>query len=578
MRGLLSTGLVLAAASRFAGGQSASAQESRPIAETIRVKQVDEGYRRLPLNILVMPSDIAPDLPVLSLPRSEDAQSSIRLVGGQEPILPPSLEPAVPAMGNSLVIPSIEVAAPSNRRQVNEPSLLPNLEDPGNTPAKDAFAIPEMPALSPPSEPGMNARVHAAPTLIPVSAKITTAVEADRRELDIPSDGRRTGPRVIEKSRRAFWDRNYDPAKDCDRDACVEGQTVVLDRNPRSHWWLEADYLHWYTKSGRTPTLLFGGYPSVLSTPDNPQLGRTFPLYSSLDRENRVTPGVRLSVGTWFEPCYRWGLEATTTAIFDRGETRNYSSPGDLYLLRPIVDSSTNLPSLVQLAGGGTVSGSMRIETYQRLVGEEIHFLYALRDMPQGGNSLTSLNLLFGYRHLQFREHLNLGGQSEDLLRGNSFLSNDHFATWSDFHSGQLGLKGTYQTSKWTLDVSGKIALGGATQNVVIRGESAISSPLFGTQTRPVGLLAQSSNIGEYQRQKLVYAPEVGARLSYQFAPNVVGSVGYNFLYVSSVVRAADQIDSTVNFSGSGPARPTFRWKDDDLWAQGITLGLTLQY
>ncbi len=572
MRGWYWTSLVLAAGS---SAPVVYGQDSRPIAETIRIKSVEEAPRRLPSNIVVIAADIVPDLPTLSLPRVDDNPSMLRQVGEQRSIVPPSLEPPPLPSRNALIIPSLESKrAPEGSK---EPLLLPTLDAPVLAPSPSS-PFPDMPLLDSPSDPVMNSKVHMPPAILPASATVPAARESSPPELLLPGNLSPSAPRVIEKKRRAFWDKEYDPAKDGDRSAIGENQTVVLERNPRSHWWLEADYLHWYTKRSQTPTLLYGGIPSVLSTPADPQIGRIFPLYSSLDRQGRTTSGLSLSLGTWLEPCYRWGLEFRTLAIFDIGETKSFSSPGDVYLLRPFRDLATNTPALAQLAGAGTTSGSVQIETSQRLVSDEIHFLYALRDVPQGGSSMTSLNLLFGYRHIEFREHLNIGDQSISQFDGSSIATNDHFATWTDFHAGQIGLKANYQIAKWSLDLTGKIALGGATQNVTIRGNTQTSSALFGTQTSPGGFYAQPTNIGEFQRQRLVYAPEAGLRLSYQFAPNLVGSVGYNFLYISSVMRATDQIDTGLNFSSTGPARPAFRWKEDDLWAQGLSLGLTFQY
>jgi hypothetical protein len=58
---------------------------------------------------------------------------------------------------------------------------------------------------------------------------------------------------------------------------------------------------------------------------------------------------------------------------------------------------------------------------------------------------------------------------------------------------------------------------------------------------------------------------------------------GYTFLYWSSVVRAGDQIDLTVNpnllsDTPGGPARPSFAFHETGIWAQGLSLGVELAW
>ena len=65
-------------------------------------------------------------------------------------------------------------------------------------------------------------------------------------------------------------------------------------------------------------------------------------------------------------------------------------------------------------------------------------------------------------------------------------------------------------------------------------------------------------------------------------------SVGYQFIYLNRVVRAADQIDRTVDLaqsSSSDPlalvaaaSRPAVPFNRSDFWTQGLTFGLEWRY
>jgi hypothetical protein len=58
--------------------------------------------------------------------------------------------------------------------------------------------------------------------------------------------------------------------------------------------------------------------------------------------------------------------------------------------------------------------------------------------------------------------------------------------------------------------------------------------------------------------------------------------VGYNFLYCSNILRAGDQIDTTLDVNAAtfpitqrpGATRPAPKFEDSGFWAQGINFGL----
>ena len=86
-----------------------------------------------------------------------------------------------------------------------------------------------------------------------------------------------------------------------------------------------------------------------------------------------------------------------------------------------------------------------------------------------------------------------------------------------------------------------------------------------------------------------------GLDVGVTFAKNIWVSVGYNFLYWSSVVRPGEQIDRRLdvtqipNFSPPpsppfGPTLPTNPQvpqrllKDSDFWAHGLTAGIEIRF
>ena len=105
------------------------------------------------------------------------------------------------------------------------------------------------------------------------------------------------------------------------------------------------------------------------------------------------------------------------------------------------------------------------------------------------------------------------------------------------------------------------------------------------------GLLAQTnSNIGDRSRTIFDYIPHLAAELGYQVEPHLRLYGGYDIVYWPQVVRAAEQIDFTVD-PGNIPAiavnptppastsnHPAFQYQEAGYWAQGLHVGAELRY
>ena len=78
--------------------------------------------------------------------------------------------------------------------------------------------------------------------------------------------------------------------------------------------------------------------------------------------------------------------------------------------------------------------------------------------------------------------------------------------------------------------------------------------------------------------------PELGLKLGYDLTPNLRLYAGYDFLFISSVVRPGNQIDLNVNRTQVpnvfgpqaliGPALPAPQFNPTTFWVQGFNVGL----
>jgi hypothetical protein len=101
--------------------------------------------------------------------------------------------------------------------------------------------------------------------------------------------------------------------------------------------------------------------------------------------------------------------------------------------------------------------------------------------------------------------------------------------------------------------------------------------------------LALPSNSGPQSDEAFAVLPQLGANLQWQFGEHLSLTCGYTCLVLSSVVRAGEQIDRTIDPSqlsplltgggGQGPAtRPQDPFLHTTFWAQGVNLGVQVTY
>jgi hypothetical protein len=212
-----------------------------------------------------------------------------------------------------------------------------------------------------------------------------------------------------------------------------------------------------------------------------------------------------------------------------------------------------------------------------------------------------------------FEPALGLPTGSIPVLNNSSSLTTrwDQFDVRNNFYGAQLGLRGGYEWKRLSILAGAKAALGTMNQTVTINGASQFSTTTTVTPTQQTllagiplqtatgdpnvtttttghsagGLFAQPTNIGHYTRNVFAVVPEADFKVGYQVTDHLRATVGYSFLFMSSVVRPGDQIDRVINPSqltsppvNGAPFRPLFQLKSTDYWAQGVDFGLEFRF
>ncbi len=353
-------------------------------------------------------------------------------------------------------------------------------------------------------------------------------------------------------------------------------------------FWVSAEYLLWFQRTQSIPPLVT---TSPLGTPliASGVLGLPTTTSAFDHINNNPVSGGRFSAGFWFPRCNDWGIDASYFFLGKQNETHTFSTAQGGQISRPVteVNSGNAIAELVSFPG--ILNGAVAVQDYNQVWGFDVN----LRKRICCGCNYW-LDLLGGYRHLDLSEGIsvteNLNVLNADGSIGGNIQVFDSFRTVNRFNGGQFGVQGQWNfASRFFVGGTFKLAMGNVHQTVDINGSTTFSgftAPGAINGTRPGGLLALPTNIGHFSGDRFGVLPEVGVRVGMDITQHLQAFVGYDFIYLSSVVRPGDQIDTVINRSqlpnvtvpGTptlvGPARPTVLFRQTDWWAQGVSFGL----
>ncbi len=383
---------------------------------------------------------------------------------------------------------------------------------------------------------------------------------------------------------------------------------VGATQSSGSRFWLRGEYLLWWVQGSQLPPLVTTGMPGTTPFPGVLGQAGTSILYGNGSVDDRPRSGGRFTAGGWLDPCRTVGIDASYFFLASRDSRFDRSSDsrlGSQLLARPFFDVLTlsqnaqlvAFPALavgtniLTATGQGLASVDIRVATYSRLQGADLN---AFCGLCSGCNYWVQT--LVGFRYLQLNEGVGVTENTSinaalprgaPFFGGNTISINDQFDTRNNFYGGQVGLRGEIRSGRVFLEAQTKLALGVTNQVVDIQGSTSITPPGGPPVVTPIGFLASRDSIGRATRNRFTVVPEVGVNLGYQVTNNVSTFVGYNFLYSSSVVRPADQLnlnlngtqiptDTRFNPAATSNVRPQIR--DTGFWTQGISFGAQLRY
>jgi hypothetical protein len=343
-------------------------------------------------------------------------------------------------------------------------------------------------------------------------------------------------------------------------------------------FWLSAEYLLWSAKGDRLPPLVTTSPPGT-PVPAAGVLGlpSTSVLFGNEAVNDRWRSGARLRAGYWFDPARTVGVEASFFMLGNASTGFSAASNGTPILARPFFNALLNQQDTVLIAFPGVSSGQIAISDTSRVFGGSAAFRKEVCANCFGGR----IDGLVGYRYLRLADRLGIITNQISLnpfFAGLIFATSEEFDTRNDFHGLDLGLTGDLVRGPWTFTWLAKVAVGGTFSQTRIAGATTTTAPGFAPVTTPGAVLAQLSNIGTFNSNRLSAVPELSASVSYRISPNVRVFAGYNLIYWSGVARPGGAIDTVVDFNQPGGLRPTQMSNTSDYWLQGVNFGLAFNF
>ncbi len=322
----------------------------------------------------------------------------------------------------------------------------------------------------------------------------------------------------------------------------------------------------------------------------------TVPGFNELDLKLGSFQGGRLRAGGYFDDRHIFGVEGSFFLVakneFNFGAQSDENGAPGYY--RPVrLDGLGERAYPISIPG--SIVGRFDLNATTQFYGWEANAISTILEIDD-----MNLTAILGFRSLRLEETLTLSSRQRELrpntLRylGAAVPSGSHidildsFETQSTFYGGQLGFMWSFIEGRWSVALRTTMAFGWTNQRLQIDGRTTLSSPGVANRSAVGGILAQSSNIGNYERDRFAVSPEFNANFGFDITSWARLTAGYNFWYVSRVVRPGYQIDRNIA-AGRVPTDPTFgtgsqairpapHFINSFFWGQGLSLGLELHY
>lgn len=370
------------------------------------------------------------------------------------------------------------------------------------------------------------------------------------------------------------------------------GVSLPTSNSIRDRLWWRAEYLHWWTEGMDVPPLVTNSPAGTAQAPAA-VLGEagTGILFGGREINDDSVSGLRTRGGFWLTRQGAFAIEGEFFQLREQDDGINVGSDGTNIIGRPFFDITNGRETAQLISFPNLVSGSLSVGSKTDLNSVLINGRASLCPVHGGAcdgcGQPDRVDWIVGYRYLDLDDRVSFSENLNSLVPAapGTIAISESFQTSNEFNGLQLGVVYQANFRRAWLESMLRVAVGNNTQKVRINGTSSITEAGV-TDNFTGGLLAQRTNIGNYERDEFTMIPEIGLTFGLRVTDWMYATVGYTVLYYPSVVRAGDQIDTDVNPNLLAPEtapfvgalRPRFRYIESDYWAQGINLGAEFRF
>lgn len=356
--------------------------------------------------------------------------------------------------------------------------------------------------------------------------------------------------------------------------------------------WVDIDYLYFRTNGYAVPSLVTSspaGTPrSDVGRLDDPS---TTNLLGNDVLGNDWRSGLRLSFGRWLDDCGNTAITGSIFALDNSESMQMFPSDANQIVSRPFFNTNPAVDGfdseLVNFPG--VVDGKITVTSDSDIFSANIGIQKKLCCCGDACNGYRRTDWYIGYRVFGLDENLLIDERLSPvgglIPAGTTIDVIDDFETRNRFHGVELGLTNTWQKNRWSFSALGKVALGNVNQQVRINGSTTVTVPGVAPVVQPFGILASSSNIGEFERDRFGVITTGQFEIGYQVNNRTRIKLGYTGIFLNDVARPGSALDLNVNSTQfdpnvplSGPASPAFDWESEQLFLHGFNAGLEFTF
>jgi hypothetical protein len=283
--------------------------------------------------------------------------------------------------------------------------------------------------------------------------------------------------------------------------------------------------------------------------------------------------GVRGTVGMWLGCDRKIGVEVGGFWVEQAQDVLTLAGDGAAggpTIVRPFLNLNTNPATIGQaiVTAPGT-PGSISERQTSQIWGYEVN---GVLNWSQDCNRTT--DLLAGFVYTDLHETLGVTSSTTNRL---TTVVDDAIGTRNQFYAPQVGTRTSWCFGQFSLTMVGMVAAGVNHESIDRAGNTTILGGVAPVNTG-TGFLVQASNRGRITTDNFCLATPSRITLDYHVTDGLTAYIGYDYIYLTTVVRPGNQVDAAFQTVGNTVVRPVGGFNRTDFWANSFIAGVSFKF